>query len=258
MTDTYEKLLALQNLLTEKFKLEEKKDELPKMLSSKNEVLNRLKKSYLSKHSHFKHLEESIFDHQRLMSEITLHKQKLDERVKVISTQKEYESLDKEIAMASEKEEQYKFQLLQDKRVIDDLKQALERDEEMIKHQENDIKNEDSRINGELDRINDSLTKLIEKENELVKGIDDNTRYKFERIVKNKDGIGIVTVTKGHCNGCHVILPAEFINRIRMNEEIQFCPYCSRILYYEGNAADIFSMDDEFDEDDDDYFGSDD
>ncbi len=258
MKDTYDKLIALQGLLTEKFKFEEKRTELPKMLSSKHEVLNRIKKSYLSKHTHFKHLEENIFDHQRLMGEITLHKQKLEEKMKIISTQKEYESIDKEMAQATEKEEQYKFQLLQDKRVIDDLKQTLGRDEEMIKQQESDIKSEEERINGELGKIDHELEKIEKKENDLVDGLDEGVKYKFERIVKNKDGIGIVTVSKGHCNGCHIVLPSDFINRIRMDEELQFCPYCSRILYYEGNPSDIFSMDDEMSEDDDDYFGSED
>ena len=28
-------------------------------------------------------------------------------------------------------------------------------------------------------------------------------------------------------------LPAQFVNDVRREDEIKFCPYCSRVLYYE-------------------------
>jgi RNase P subunit RPR2 len=46
-------------------------------------------------------------------------------------------------------------------------------------------------------------------------------------------GRGIVAIKGGVCMGCHMILPVQFANSVRMGEEIVFCPYCSRILYYE-------------------------
>lgn len=33
-----------------------------------------------------------------------------------------------------------------------------------------------------------------------------------------------------------MILSANFINEVRKQNEIYFCPYCSRVLYYEDNA----------------------
>ena len=35
-----------------------------------------------------------------------------------------------------------------------------------------------------------------------------------------------------------MILPANFANQVREGEEINFCPYCSRILYYEEVSED--------------------
>jgi uncharacterized protein YbaR (Trm112 family) len=46
-------------------------------------------------------------------------------------------------------------------------------------------------------------------------------------------GRGIVGIRGGVCMGCHMILPVQFANTVRQGEEIVFCPYCSRILYYE-------------------------
>jgi RNase P subunit RPR2 len=78
-------------------------------------------------------------------------------------------------------------------------------------------------------------------------------------------GRGIVAIKGGVCMGCHMILPAQFANSVRQGEEIVFCPYCSRILFYEeaeqgeeeffdnddsGSLADLDDMEeDDYDED---------
>ena len=71
--------------------------------------------------------------------------------------------------------------------------------------------------------------------------------FKFERIIKNKMGIGIVAIKGNVCMGCHMILPVQFANEVRIGEEYVFCPYCSRILYYEESGEgeeDYFNTED--------------
>jgi hypothetical protein len=44
-----------------------------------------------------------------------------------------------------------------------------------------------------------------------------------------------------------MILPVQFANLVRLGEEIVFCPYCSRILFYEeseGEEEEFFSNED--------------
>jgi hypothetical protein len=70
--------------------------------------------------------------------------------------------------------------------------------------------------------------------------------------------------------GCHMILPAQFANDVRLGKDIVFCPYCSRILFYEeseqgednyfdmedaGSLSDLDEMDEEEYEDDEDDSG---
>ena len=60
-----------------------------------------------------------------------------------------------------------------------------------------------------------------------------------------------------------MILPANFANEVREGEDINFCPYCSRILYYEevsedqqedyfdmGVAGSLAGLDEDFDDED--------
>nr|MCR5046829.1 nucleic acid-binding protein [Treponema sp.] len=84
------------------------------------------------------------------------------------------------------------------------------------------------------------------------------------RIIQ-RNNEGIVNVKNGVCGGCHMILPAQFANEVREEQEILFCPYCSRILRWqeskEGEEETFFTMDDAgslADLDDDDLLDGDD
>jgi len=62
--------------------------------------------------------------------------------------------------------------------------------------------------------------------------------FKFERIIKNKKGKGIVAIKGNVCMGCFMILPVQFANEVRIGEQVVFCPYCSRVMYYEDSTED--------------------
>ena len=78
----------------------------------------------------------------------------------------------------------------------------------------------------------------MKKEKKLTDDLDSEVVFKFERIIRNKMGLGIVAIKGNVCMGCHMILPAQFSNNVRLGEDFVFCPYCSRILYYEESVED--------------------
>ncbi|HPO02771.1 MAG TPA: C4-type zinc ribbon domain-containing protein, partial [Treponemataceae bacterium] len=88
---------------------------------------------------------------------------------------------------------------------------------------------------------------LNSAEEDVSPGIDPETKFKLERIIKSKQGVGIVAIHGNVCTGCHMILPAQFANIVRIGEKIVYCPYCSRILYYSETAEgeDIYFNDDD-------------
>ena len=103
----------------------------------------------------------------------------------------------------------------------------------MIRKQEEDVKEEQSKIKVKIKEKNAELKKLPGEEKKITPGLDEDILFKFERIIRNKSGIGIVLLAKGVCTGCYMILPPQFVNTVRLGAEVEFCPYCSRILFYQ-------------------------
>ena len=190
-----------------------------------------------------------------------------------ITTHREYEALDKEINDARELEQTIRNDLKKEEKSLAELNDNLKTEEVLIQRQEEELSDGKKSLQDEIDQYNAKMDDLKKQEEELVPGIDPEIIFKFQRIIRSKHSKGIVAVKGNVCDGCHMILPAQFANDVHVGDKIVFCPYCSRILYYQevdgadeeyfqmddtGSLADLGDeFDDEYDEDSEDYDDSD-
>ena len=58
---------------------------------------------------------------------------------------------------------------------------------------------------------------------------------RYERILQNKDGMGIVKVVDHSCGGCFMHLTEQVQNELKKYEQIITCDMCARILYLEDD-----------------------
>jgi uncharacterized protein len=234
----YDKLRALQDVLSRKFEVEREIQEIPKSLATKTELLNRLKKSLAERAAAHEAVKTRLTDVEQRLTEAEGAREQYEGQMDAIKTQREYEALDKEIRDATEKEQGLRKDLLKEQQSDEELKGALEKDQLMIQKQEEDVEEEQSKIKLKIKDKNTEMKKLAGDERRITPGLDEDILFKFERIIRNKAGIGIVPLAKGVCTGCHMILPPEFVNTVRLGAEVNFCPYCSRILFYQADEDD--------------------
>jgi predicted nucleic acid-binding Zn-ribbon protein len=233
MDEIFDKLRTLQDILSEKITLEQKIQDSPKNLTGQEEALARMKKNYIEKNQDYEKAKRAEEECQNLLAEAEAHREKSEKNMDVISTQREYEALDKEIREAAEKEQQYRKELQKEQRMLLELDEQIKLNANLIEQQEEELATLRSGIEAEVAEKRQRAEILSAREKELAAGMDPEVLFKFERIIRNKMGRGIVAIKGGVCMGCHMILPAQFANSVRTGEEIVFCPYCSRILYYE-------------------------
>ena len=245
--EVFDKLRSLQEILSEKFNIEKAIEDIPRVLATKSELLNRLKVTYIQKNNEYTAIQEKIKSTRQNMYTAETEREKYEQQMDLIKTQREYEALDKEIRDATEREQSLRRDLQNQEKVVEEMKTNLEKEEIMIKKQEEEVKSEQSRIKHEIKEKNKVLQKLEKEEGKIIPGLDEAILFKFERIIRSKSGLGIVPVIEGVCTGCFMILPPQYVNDVRTSSSIMFCPECSRILYYkekeEGEAGmDIFQI----------------
>jgi hypothetical protein len=251
----YDKLRALQEVLSHKFEVEREIQEIPKSLATKTELLNRLKKSAQDRLAALQATQGRITEMTQKLTDAELSREGYEGQMDAISTQREYEALDKEIKDATEKEQGLRRDLQREQSLEEEAKNALEKEEMMIRKQEEDVKEEQSKIKVKIKEKTAELKKLQGEEKKITPGLEEDILFKFERIIRSKSGIGIVSLHKGVCTGCYMILPPQFVNTVRLGEKVEFCPYCSRILFYQedegGESLESAIMEEEAEEEED-------
>ncbi len=235
MTEVFNKLKELQDVLAKKYELEQKIEESPKQLGSQDELLARLKKEYIEKNAAYEEIKAKVEKLKVELAEAEASRESGEKGMDNITTHREYEALDKQINEATERENAVRKDLQKEEKNLNELQSVLQADEEMIKGQEADLNAGKENLEQEINGYKNELAELESRENEIVPGLDQEIVYKFQRIIK-RNSEGIVAVRNGVCTGCHMILPAQFANEVHDGEKILFCPYCSRILFHEDVA----------------------
>lgn len=264
-TEIFESLKELQTILVQKYELEKKVADAPKQLRNQEELLAKTQKEFIELKSQYDVLAEKINKIKSDLNDAISEREEGEKGVANSTTHREYETLEKQIAEAKLKEDNLRHELQHEDKKLADVDEKMKNTEELIHFQESELNSSKDSLNSELSGYNSELSELKSKEDKIVPNLDQEILFKFQRIIQ-RNSEGIVAVRNGVCTGCHMILPANFANEVREGENINFCPYCSRILFYEEvseeQSEDYFNMglagslagldDDDFDEESED------
>lgn len=246
MTDIFNKLKELQDILAEKYELEERIKNSPGKLSAQAELLDRMKREFIELNTTYEMCREKVASLKTELLNAETSRENCEREMDNITTHREYETLDRKIKEATEKEQQFRRDLQKEEIDLADLQERLQQHETLLTTQEAELNAGKAKQSAEIEGFKQQLDMLNEKSLPLIQDIDPEIISKFERIIKSKHNKGIVAVKGNVCDGCHMVLPAQFANEVRSGEKIVFCPYCSRILYYQEADDDTqyFHMDD--------------
>lgn len=273
--ETFENLKNLQEILVQKYDLEKKVSDAPKQLSNQEELLSKTRKEFIEQKNAYDLISDKVSRLKVELDEAVRSREEGEKGVANSTTHREYEALEKQISEAKDKEDDVRRELQKEEKELLALDERLKITEESINFSEQELRTSRESIDNEIAGYNERLSQLREEEDKITPNLKQETLFKFQRIIQ-RNSEGIVAVRNGVCTGCHMILPANFANEVREAEnngdkDILFCPYCSRILYYEevsedqqedyfdiGVAGSLAGFDEDFDdetEDDDERDG---
>jgi predicted nucleic acid-binding Zn-ribbon protein len=92
-----------------------------------------------------------------------------------------------------------------------------------------------SQLSSREQNLKKELTELTTNREELAAAVDDTSRGRYERLVRNKGETVVVGVQHGVCGGCHMRLPAQIVVTCQAQQELVTCTNCGRILYYSND-----------------------
>ncbi len=230
-------LKKLQEVLQEKFALEQQVESLPKELRKEEAVLRNVEKELEDLQQTASQTADEVKSLSIRYEDAFQTRTGYEKQMEFLNTQREYEALSKQLEEARASEETLLKQRNSRTKESEKLKKDLEEKEAAVAEQRAKVEEERAKVESQLSGINEKIAALDQSCLE-IKGsmISDELYDKFSNIVRKKGGVGVVPVHGQVCMGCDMVLPVQFVIDLRMKQEhneIDYCPYCSRIIWYE-------------------------
>ena len=229
-------LIELQVIDGEIYTLNREKESLPGKIKAAEELLE-------TKKSGIKELGVSLTASQVRLKDKEIELQQKEEQVKKLDgqlfqlkTNKEYSAMLKEIEGVKADSSLVEDQIIKLMDEIDATKKKIIEEKGLFKEKEKDTQREKDAVNARLKEIDSRLSELLAKRDKIVPNLEAKTLARYERVLKNKDGLAMVPVEDGACGGCHMNLPPQIISEVKLREGIVVCGSCLRILYIDGNV----------------------
>lgn len=238
MTINYDTLIALQKVLAQMFEIEDKIKDIPRDLNDKEAVLQKTKLDYLDLSNKCDSLSNEVEDIYKRYIKAGETKEEKEKQMELTTLSREYENLAQEIEQARASEQNLLKVYNTRKKYLEELQMKLQISADIVASQTQEVEEETAKKDSLIAEQNQILEDIKAQRDELSKDLPSNLLFKFERIIRNKGGVGVVPIHGFICQGCHMELPQQFANDVRKDEDIHFCPYCSRILYYEPSEED--------------------
>lgn len=150
-----------------------------------------------------------------------------------IKTNKEYTSLEKEIASIKADNSVLEDEIISLLDGVDETKKKVSKEKEILENEKGKVRDEKKKIEDEKKTNEAEFNDLSNKRKEFVEKLDKNILSKYERILYNRDGLAMVPIIGGACGGCNMNLPPQVINEAKLKKDFTFCGNCARILYIE-------------------------
>ncbi|MGA1874870.1 MAG: zinc ribbon domain-containing protein [bacterium] len=157
---------------------------------------------------------------------------KLKNQLLAIKTNREYQALLHEIEEAKTDISHLEEEVLS---LIEDGESAREE----IKEIRAELRESEERIEGQKRDREHDLEMLLQQRQDLQaervavqQQISQELIKKYNKLKEYRNGIAVVQVIDGSCQGCFMSLMPQLFQEVKQNADIYYCPHCHRIVYY--------------------------
>lgn len=164
---------------------------------------------------------------------------KLQMQLYQVKTNKEYTAFQHEIEGLKADNSVLEEEILKLMEQVDQQKVSLAAVQAALKTKEAHSSEAVVAVEREIAELDAEIVRLQGQRQGIAPRVDSVIRARYERILEKKDGLGLVPIhaEQGTCGGCHMNLPPQTINEVRMKERLIACESCARLLYYPDDAA---------------------
>lgn len=214
--------------------LERSKAFLPDMIKNLEDQMASVASDLSQKKARLIQIQVEVKELEIKIAETKELKEKYQEQMLTIKTNKEYDALVVQIEGAKtdvSKDEERCLELLNE---IEQLKTAVSQLEEENTTVQKENANRLVDLQSQIDSVQGKVEEKEAYRDNLVRKVSKTAMATYERVRKGRGGDVVVALKRGACGECFKSQPPQKIQQIKKGTTMETCASCGRILIWEG------------------------
>lgn len=172
--------------------------------------------------------------HEKDLETHEAHTDKMKSHAASLKTNKEYQAHLFELELASKKRGDFEEKILLKMEKIDELQKTLKELQEKSTTLERVFTQEKQRLDAQDKELATELAQLQLRHREASVLVEKALLDRYNQVKASRKDHPLAAVRDGICLGCRLQIPPQLIAQVKRSEDLHLCPYCRRILYWEG------------------------
>jgi predicted nucleic acid-binding Zn-ribbon protein len=227
-------LIELQECDSQLVSLSTKKIKLPEKIAKMDEAFHVFKNGIEQNKRKYDELKTRHTESENKIKKIHEGMVKTKERLLEVKNNKEYQAMLKEIEIADSSRGDIETEIISILEELDKLSILVKKDEEILSQRRNEYEAEKKIIETDLNAIDADTVSWEQKRVDLRKDVSADILARYEKVKNRNNGVGVISVWKQVCNGCHMNIPPQLYNELQKTTELLSCPNCNRIMYFQN------------------------
>lgn len=233
MNEQIEQLVSLQIIDLEI-------DKIDKGIKQEQDNLDERISALAAKEANINALQEKIEElgksHRTLESELTdkmAHVKERQSKMMQVQTGREQTALLKEIEDAKKSAKENEDQIVAIMEEMETLTTQVEEGKNQLKTEKVLVAEETEKVRKAINAINKGKKSKTEDRDGQAQEIDPKLMSKYTTLRERRNGLAVVNVLQGVCQGCFMSVPPQQYNMLLKGDRIFDCPTCQRIMYHQ-------------------------
>ncbi|MGE3977792.1 MAG: zinc ribbon domain-containing protein [Nitrospira sp.] len=182
--------------------------------------------------------------HEKDLEAHEAHTDKMKSHAASLKTNKEYQAHLFELELANKKRGDFEEKILLTMEKIDELQKTLKELQEKRTALEKVFTQEKQRLDDQDKELATELAQLELRHREASVKVEKVLLDRYNQVKASRKDHPLAAVRDGICLGCRLQIPPQLIAQVKRSEDLHLCPYCRRILYWEGEpvAEDVSAL----------------
>jgi predicted nucleic acid-binding Zn-ribbon protein len=181
-------------------------------------------------------IEELEKERRTLEDEMTdkiAHVKERQSKMMQVQTSREQTALLKEIEDAKKNVKENEEKIVSIMEQVEKLSAEATEEKNLLKSEKTLVDEEKVKVKSVIDELSKGKKTKKNKRDKQANAVNGSMIQKYEVLRERRNGLAIVNVLDGVCQGCFMNLPPQKYNMLLRGDQVLECPSCQRLIYHQ-------------------------